>query len=190
MNRLIDTLRGEHANHETLLRVLERQLDAEDGPDFDIVEAIVEYFLTYPVVRHHPLENLIFDRLRMRDPSAIAKIGDLEHEHADEQAWMRAFAGALTSAKGSGVVRRDVFTETAAAFIQLQRAHIAKEEDWFFPAALAALTERDWRDIKRQAPGDETGDPFFGGDVVGRLALLRRQILRWEEEDRGHVTLQ
>lgn len=190
MNHLIEALREEHANHEALLRTFESQFDVAKGADLDVVEAIVEYFLTYPIIRHHPLESLIFAKVLLRDPDSADKIGDLDREHADQQAWLRAFAAALTTMRAGGIVRSDTLTNTAGTFIQKQRAHIVAEEDQFFPAAIKALLWQDWMEIERNAPTDVADNPIFGSDTGGRSVLLRRWILRCAEEVKPHMAIQ
>ena len=81
---VIDILRQEHRNIETLLLVLERELGVfarGERPDYEVVHAVIAYFQVYPDVYHHPLENLVFERLKARDPTAVENIGDLAGEH-------------------------------------------------------------------------------------------------------------
>ena len=81
---IIDILRREHRNIERLLFVLERELDIfarGDRPDYEVVHAIIAYFQVYPDAYHHPQEDMVFEKLKARDPAAAAKIGDLTAEH-------------------------------------------------------------------------------------------------------------
>jgi hemerythrin-like domain-containing protein len=80
---IIELLSREHRNIETLLTVLERELeifDRGDRPDYEIIRAIISYFEVYPEVYHHPQEDLVFAKLKIRDPAAAAKVGDLARE--------------------------------------------------------------------------------------------------------------
>ena len=55
---IIDSLRQEHRNIEKLLLVLERELsvfDRGERPDYQVIHAIIAYFLVYPNSYHHPL---------------------------------------------------------------------------------------------------------------------------------------
>ena len=81
---IIDSLRQEHRNIEKLLLVLERELsvfDRGERPDYQVIHAIIAYFLVYPHSYHHPQEDMIFEMLRERDPAAAKTIGDLPAEH-------------------------------------------------------------------------------------------------------------
>jgi hemerythrin-like domain-containing protein len=80
---IIERLCQEHRNIETLLAVLERELeiDRRHRPDYDVIRTIISYFQVYPDLYHHPLEDLVFAKLKIRDPAAAAKVGNLAHEH-------------------------------------------------------------------------------------------------------------
>ena len=86
MTYVVEVLRQEHRNIEKLLRVLERELsvfDRGDRPNYEVVVGIIGYFKDYPDSCHHPKEDMIFDKLKSRDPAAAAKIGDLHAEHEE-----------------------------------------------------------------------------------------------------------
>src|SRR5262245_4720676 len=81
---IIERLCREHRNVERLLAVLEHELkvfDRGDQPDYGVVRAIIGYFELYPEVYHHPQEDLVFAKLRIRDPAAAGKVGHLALEH-------------------------------------------------------------------------------------------------------------
>ena len=65
MGGILDTLRSDHANMARLLNILERQVSAfreGEAPDYEIVQGVVEYFLDYPDLCHHPKEDLLARR--------------------------------------------------------------------------------------------------------------------------------
>ena len=77
---VIELLRQEHRNIEKLLLVLERELGVfarGDRPDYEVVHAVIGYFQVYPDTYHHPLEDMVFEKLKVRNSSAAARIGDL-----------------------------------------------------------------------------------------------------------------
>src|SRR6201997_5721804 len=81
---IIERLSQEHRNIEKLLAILERELEVFDRgarPDYEVIRAIISYFEVYPEVYHHPQEDLVFAKLRTRDPAAAAKVGNLAREH-------------------------------------------------------------------------------------------------------------
>lgn len=82
---VLDIIRDEHHSMSRLLALLEDQVELfENGsvPDYDLMREIIEYFLTFPDLFHHPKENLILAQLRQRAPDLALKVGDLEAEHA------------------------------------------------------------------------------------------------------------
>ena len=86
MTYVIEILRQEHRNIEKLLQVLERELnifDRGERPDYEVVLAVIDYFKDYPDTCHHPKEDLIFEKLKVRDAGAAAAIGDLAAEHQE-----------------------------------------------------------------------------------------------------------
>src|SRR5690242_12203448 len=98
MVRTIDELTRDHRNMRLLLDIIEKEMDRYgDGrvPDFDLLRMIGNYILEYPDVVHHPRENLVFDRLMLREPEAGAIIGHLLEEHKRLGELTRRFASAM-----------------------------------------------------------------------------------------------
>ena len=98
MTDIIEVLRQEHRNIESLLCVLERELsvfDRGDRPDYEVVLAIIDYFKEYPDCCHHPKEDMIVEKLKARDPVAAATIGDLAGEHREGTRRLRRVAQAV-----------------------------------------------------------------------------------------------
>src|SRR6516165_8927121 len=97
---IIERLCQEHRNVEMLLSVLERELeifDCGNRPDYEVIRAIISYFELYPEVYHHPQEDLVFAKLKIRDPAAAAKVGNLALEHQKGAERLRSLARAVDS---------------------------------------------------------------------------------------------
>lgn len=183
MTEVIRALRREHANMATLVKTLEWQVaEFESGriPDYDIIRSIVEYFLSFPDLYHHPKEDLVFAKLKQRAPEAADRIGDLRREHEALAARSRELSAGLKAVLDEAQVPRESFVRWARAFIDLQSRHIAMEETEFFPAALASLQDEDWRNLQAQMTAQE--DPLFGERVGERFETLRKTILQWQKE--------
>src|SRR5262249_7923852 len=98
MTYIIEVLRQEHRNIESLLCVLERELsvfDRGDRPDYEVVLAVLDYFKDYPDCCHHPKEDMIVEKLKARDPVATATIADLAGEHQEGTRRLRRVAQAV-----------------------------------------------------------------------------------------------
>lgn len=177
MSRLMDSLEWDHANLTRLLDTLERQVAVFDEarlPDYDIIRAIVEYCLTYPDTVHHPKEDLVFRKLRDRDPTAAARVGDLEGAHATLAVQTQRMASAVDAVLQDAAMSRATFDGLVRDFLAAYREHIAMEESQFFPAARAALTAADWAELDAAAGGPN--DPLFGDSVEARFKPLMDQV--------------
>src|SRR6516162_10077016 len=127
MAYIIEMLRQEHRNIEKLLRVLDRELSVFDRggrPDYAIVLAVIDYFEDYPDTCHHPKEDFIFERLKVRDAAAAADIGDLEAEHLEGAKRLRRVAQTIEAVLNDQDLVRDAASNTIHEFIDRERLHM------------------------------------------------------------------
>ncbi len=187
MSKIIEVLLREHQNIEKLLLVLEEELKAFDHgepPDYEILQTIVEYFQDYPEHYHHPKEDIVFDKLKVRDPALARRIGNVKAEHQTEGNRLREFARAVEDILAGREFLRQTFHDLARDLIAHQREHMDKEERLLFPAAVKALRQADWAEIdKRMNNGT---DPLFDRTVEKKFDALRRTVLRWEQETQAN----
>ena len=182
----IATLRAEHREIARLLAALEQQvalLPCGRTPDYELVRGIAEYFCDYPALCHHPKEDAVFARLRLKAPKAAAAIGDLAAEHREVGARVAAFRDLVATLYRDAVVPREKLVSAARDFIAAERRHMAMEEERFFPAAEKALAAEDWAAIDTALT--DVVDPLFGEPADARFAGLREQLLSWEREARA-----
>jgi hemerythrin-like domain-containing protein len=187
MSKIIRVLLEEHRNIKKMLHVLEQELnvfDHSDRPDYEILQAIIDYFQDYPEVCHHPKEDMVFEKLKMRDPAVAERVGDVEAEHQVETERLRHFAQAVEDVLAGREFLRQTFHKVVQDFIEHQRQHMDKEERLLFPAAAKALREEDWAEIDGRM--DSRKDPLFDGAIENRFNSLQRTILRWERETRAN----
>jgi hemerythrin-like domain-containing protein len=180
---IIEHLCREHRNIEMLLTVLERELeifDRGDRPDYEVIRAIISYFEVYPEVYHHPQEDLVFAKLKIRDPAAAAKVGDLALEHQKGAARLRRVAQAVDSVLADRELLRQNVNKIVRDFIQHQRHHIMMEDRDFFPAALKALEPQDWTEIASALARHE--DPLFDEAAEETFGAVRAHIMQLEQE--------
>lgn len=180
---IIDSLRQEHRNIEQLLLVLERELsvfDRGERPDYQVVQAVIAYFQVYPAAYHHPQEDLVFEKLKARDPSGAANIGDLAAEHQSGAKRLRRVAQAVESVLSDREVPRRAVDDVILDFIEHERRHIAMEERDFFPAAVKALQRQDWAEIASGLTDQKK--PLFSEAVEEGFDAVRRNILQLELE--------
>ncbi|MGY3396178.1 hemerythrin-like domain-containing protein [Bradyrhizobium sp. USDA 3311] len=190
---IIDLLVREHRNIDLLLVALQRELEIfEKGirPDYEVIRAIISYFEVYPEVYHHPQEDLIFSKLKVRDPDAAAIVGDLALEHQEVVDRLHHFAQAIDAILADREVLRQNVGNIVRDFIVRERHHMMWEERDFFPAALKALSAQDWTEIASALTDD--GDPLFSETATATSDALRAHILQLEQEaesERSSVAL-
>lgn len=180
---IIDLLSREHRNIEKLLLVLEQELgvfERGERPDYEVVWAVICYFKVYPEIYHHPQEEIVFKKLRERDPAAAANIGDLAAEHRKGAERLRRVVQAVESVLRDGGVPRHTVDDMIRDFIVRERRHIATEERDFFPAAIKALQPHDWAEIDSTLTDQK--DPLFSERVEERFDAVRKHILQLEQE--------
>jgi hemerythrin-like domain-containing protein len=180
---IIERLSREHRNIEKLLAILERELeifDHGDRPDYEVIHAIISYFKVYPEIYHHPQEDLIFAKLRICDPDAAAKVGDLAREHQKGAERLHRVAQAVDSVLADRANLRQYVDTIVRDFIEHERHHIMMEDRDFFPAALKALEPQDWTEIASALTGHR--DPLFSDVAEEGFDMLRAHILRLEQE--------
>ena len=183
MPKIIEILLKEHQNIEKLLCVLEHELelfDRSERADYEILQTIIQYFQDYPESCHHPKEEMIFEKLKARDPAAAKGVGDVEADHEVEAKRLRSFARAVDAVLADQEFLRANFHLAVHDFIEHQRQHLEKEERLLFPAALKALRSEDWAEIDARL--DDRKDPLFNSMVEEKFHNLQKTILRWEQE--------
>jgi hemerythrin-like domain-containing protein len=185
MTEMIELLRGEHRDIEQLLNVLEDELkvfDRGERPDYEVIEAIISYFQDYPDCCHHPKEDMIFDKLKTRDPPAAKSIGDAEAEHRQETERLDRVARVVRNVLLDRAIVRQTFSDVMRDFIDHQRVHMAMEERMLFPAAKNALRSEDWREIDLK--WNDRTESLFNVAMDEKLHSLRDRILRWGRENK------
>ena len=180
---IIERLSREHRNIETLLAVLERELEVfgrADRPDYEVIRAIISYFEVYPDLYHHPLEELVFAKLKIRDPAAVAKVGNLTLEHQKGAEHLRRVAQAVDGVLADREILRQNVDSILRDFIESERRHVIMEDRDFFPAALKALKPQDWTEIASTLTSRK--DPLFSEVAEKRFHALRVHMLQSEQE--------
>ena len=184
MTEIIRVLHREHSNITRLLKALERQIvvfDQAGEPDYDIIDGVIDYLLSYPDLYHHPKEELVLAKLRERDPAAAAAVGDLKQEHEELASRAREFAAGVRAALERAEAPRGSLLQWTQDFIDLQMRHLEQEQKVFFAEALKGLTSEDWAELEARMTDED--DPLFGRNVGERYKALHGDILEWERQN-------
>jgi len=182
MTEILGILRQEHRNIEKLLLVLERELcvfNRAERPDYHVVQSVIEYFQDYPDCCHHPKEDVIFEKLKARNPTAAASVGNLEAEHGKGSKRLQGVARTVESILADRDILRQSVDEIIRDFIDHERQHMAMEERVFFPAVVDVLQPQDWAEIYVSLTARM--DPLNTA-LEDKYRLLRHLILQWEQE--------
>jgi hemerythrin-like domain-containing protein len=181
---IVDFLRQEHRNVEKLLLALEKELnvfDREERPDYEVIRAVIAYFEVYPELYHHPQEDVVFKKLKARDPATAAMVGDLAAEHRSGAERLRKVSQAIETVLADMIIPRQTVDGIIRDFIVHERRHMAMEERDFFPAAIKALQAEDWAEIAATLI-ERKPDPLFSEIVEQRFDGVRKHILQLEQE--------
>lgn len=159
------------------LRYLVKQMrDGVAEPNFPLLRAILDYIVSYPDRWHHPKEDrFLFARIRQRTHDADALIADLEREHQIGYPMIETLKQCLIDFQNGTSGGGDGFFDLASRYIQLEWAHMRKEEDLLMPIAERALDKADWEEIDRAFR--ENDNPLFGIKPKDEADRLYRRIL-------------
>ena len=180
MPRLIARLCEDHQSMVRLLDVLaDGVCSVRDGgaPDFDLIEEVLTYMTDYPDLFHHPVEDVIFEALRTREPKLSDIIGDLPAEHRQLCQLTRRFSTAIQNILLDEELPRNWVAEVGGDYLTFARRHMMMEEVTLFPLARRMLSQADWTAIEGTL--EEHGRPLHDGHAQGRYRRLREKLLAW-----------
>ena len=167
-------LRLEHHRFDDLLNLIEQQLDEDIVFDRELLRNLGDYFAGYPAQCHHPVEDIVFRKLRARDKERAATVGEILKEHKDI-AELTERIGVLLAAVGDNEEDLpDDLRDVMRKFVDHYRAHMFAEEKSFFSVALDTLTEDDWSEVEFAL--FDKSDPLFDRQVEERFSRLRDRI--------------
>jgi hemerythrin-like domain-containing protein len=165
MNKSLDIIHDEHRALAAMLNGLRTLVvGIEAGrlqPDFDLMAAMIQYIDEVPEVVHHPKEDqYLFAKLRQRSPEALSCIEELESDHAQGKARIKALSDALTAYRNAGAEGLPAFKLALTIYLEQEWHHMNTEEDKIFPLARQHLTDEDWAAI--DAAFLANGNPWEG----------------------------
>lgn len=179
MSEIMQQLKRDHSNIARLLRTLEKQMNVvhdEGNADFDLMHDIMVYMSHYPDHTHHPMEDLMFERLVARDSDAGDIVARLEREHGALAQKGTRFLEMLRHVVDGAMVEREVLEETGRDYIAFLRSHMEVEDGDAFPRAERALTDADWKAV--ESGMEARTDPVFGPVVDNEFRSLYEYIQR------------
>ena len=177
LTEIMFMLMNDHRNMTRIIDVLDRQvgsLDQAGSTDCGLVKHILEYLLDYPTRVHHPVEDLVYGRLRTRDPAAAQALDGIEREHGELEEQTRRFATAVDRALRGEELPHKWLAQMGRDLVERLRGHMAAEETRLFPAARGGLTSSDWADVALVLGAPD--DPLFGPRLREYYRRLHEEI--------------
>ena len=181
MSEIVGRLCREHRNIGALLNMLERMLDglesgSDEPGDAGLMRDIMTYMTRFPDHTHHPMEDLMFQRMRARalTPQTEDTIGQLLREHASLARKGEALRLALLRFEDGAPSERPALVAMGRDYVEFLRFHARLEERTVFVEAESLLGDADWTEIEQAF--EERTDPVFGPRVDSEFRALYQHI--------------
>lgn len=174
---VLEQLKTDHENLATLLDILEDQISrihAKENADLGLIRDIMHYMTTYPDGFHHPMEDVVLEKLIDREPGYRETALALVKEHNALANKSSAFLGMVNKIiHGEVVLRKDIVAR-GSDYVDFLRSHMRREEEHFFPRAEAVLSDSDWTQIRDKIKLQR--DPVFGQIVDAQYRSISQFI--------------
>ncbi len=151
------------------------KLKGKGAVDLVVLRDMMRYLMEYPDVHHHPLEDMVFEKLIAYDGAVRSDVLELLAEHKDlarESQYLYHKLDAIVHGKEK--VKKSLLRASLVDFLDLYGEHVRREETIVFPAAEAKLSAAEWRDVAKHLP--DVDDPVFGEGNLEKFARLRRKV--------------
>ena len=177
MTGILESLRHDHVNMAVISSLVFHELakiEAGQTAELDLLEDIMCYVTGYPDTHHHPTENLLFERLKLRVPEAADDVDAILFEHQRMIASGTRFLDLIRAAKNDVVIARDDIVLTGRASFTLLERHMSIEERQLFPLAQHKLTVEDWEQLGERI--EQRPDSLFDIPLENYYRCLRNRI--------------
>ncbi len=189
--RTVLALHNEHAYMFKLLDSLDEQagmITRGEDADFGLLLDIVDYMQNFPSRYHHPKEDLIYQRMALRDDVSALEVAALLEEHRVLERLLARLADAIRDVHTMPtVLKKQRVGETCSQYEQLLKEHINTEESRILPRAIEVLREEDWFLIDQQStPLNEIP---IDNILTDNYSSLRRLLREKSEKLANNVVL-
>lgn len=179
MNRIYRQLCRDHMHMQQLLDAFEQLLCELDRRDRDpstlalILDAL-DYISVYPDHWHHPVEDLVFERLLEKPIPNRDVITATQAEHRQIADTTRHMNRLFYAVANDAAVVRDKLLGAARDYLQLQRDHMQRENCVVFPLVEEYLRPADWAAIEKRL--QLRRDPLFNPGVKRTYEALHEYL--------------
>lgn len=178
MNTVTERIKQDHRNTEHLLNLIEHeaaQMEKGDYANVPLLADIMHYFVNYPDLYHHPLEDQLFAVMKKKAPSSAVRVDQIYSEHVQMSEAAESLLERTTELQGNAVTPRGKVVKEFRDYINVYRAHIQREEQELLPGALKALDAGDWEALEKQFATNS--DPLFGQILQRQYQSLYKVIM-------------
>ncbi|MFM2484735.1 hemerythrin domain-containing protein [Celerinatantimonas yamalensis] len=176
---MLDSIKKDHINISSLLRVLEKKLHlirSGQAVKYKLIADIITYMRDYADKYHHPKEDVIYEYYRKYRSDSEQLSNRLAQEHEQLCQLTVELADVLDLILLDAVIPLDQFSQKLEKYIQLQWDHLNYEENEVFPILKQSLLADDWRNIEQNWDYSGVVDPLFGGLVDKQFQELSERI--------------
>lgn len=176
-------LNADHFNILRLLRCLESELtcyeaDQASHAKLAVILDIFEYVQFYPQKFHHPIEDLVFELLLIKQVEGSEDIWAIKSEHKKLEELTRRAAQLFTSVANDTVVAVDDLISVTREFISRQLDHINRENRLVYPLLEKMISDVEWDDITEKVLANN--NLLFDGSINKEYKNLYKAIIQAE----------
>ena len=149
MGKVHTQLMTDHKNLSRVLKVLGAEIhrlggdQSGEGPDFMLLEDILDYIRYYPEAFHHPLEEAAFDYLVEHGHCHRKQVEGISLDHNRLEEKTGSLRQKVTSIEAGHPVSFAVLSQELDDYLGAQRKHIVYEEENIFPLIEALGAKED-----------------------------------------------
>lgn len=150
--RYMQMLREDHSGLSRVLREIDVQqsfLQVAPGPARSVLTEALRYLLVYQHPIHHRREDLLFARVRSRQPRLHANLRQLVREHRVDRRHLEELVTELSLASLSDLRGRtgQRLALQLRKFVEHSRDHMRREEVVFYSGCERVLHASDWKSL-------------------------------------------
>ncbi len=150
------------------------KIEAGQTANLDLLEDIMCYVTGYPDTHHHPMEDLLFEQLKLRVPEAADEVNAILSEHQEMIASGTRFLDLIRAVQKEAITVRDDIALTGRAYFSLLERHMNIEDRQLFPLAQHKLTVEDWEQLGERI--EQRPDSLFDVPLDKYYCRLRNSI--------------
>lgn len=178
MSAIIKKLQSDHRHMSMLMGMIEAEIESfnEGGTvDYEFMEDILRYMVTYSDQDHHPTEELISKKLMEDDPESVSSVGNLSKAHEELAKLGESFLSEIQLVLTEETMSRDWFITKASDYLNSLTGHMKYEELVMFPLSLRILSVQDWEEIEIKV--NLSTDPLLLESDDQEFKTLRQKVL-------------